>query len=175
LRQEKEAQKAEEEETKEVEKANFGLSGALAKDERTGNTVNGVLLSFNEPADAAMPTRRWRLYVLKGDEQLETLHIHRKTAYLFGRDTRVADVETAHPTCSKQHAVLQFRAVVKKNADGSARKENKPYIMDLGSTHKTFLNGEAIEEARYYELLEKDCVKFGMSSREYILLHDESV
>jgi hypothetical protein len=28
---------------------------------------------------------------------------------------------------------------------------------------------------RYYELLEKDCVKFGNSTREYVLLNEGSV
>lgn len=31
------------------------------------------------------------------------------SSYLFGRERRVADVPTDHPSCSKQHAVLQFR------------------------------------------------------------------
>lgn len=33
----------------------------------------------------------------------------RMSSYLFGRERRVADVPTDHPSCSKQHAVLQFR------------------------------------------------------------------
>ena len=35
--------------------------------------------------------------------------------------------------------------------------------MDLESTNKSFLNGEAIEPASYYELREKDILKFGES------------
>ena len=31
----------------------------------------------------------------------------------------------------------------------------RPYLMDLGSTNGTFLNGERIDSQRYYELLEK--------------------
>jgi hypothetical protein len=31
------------------------------------------------------------------------------TCYLFGRERKVADVPTDHPSCSKQHAVLQYR------------------------------------------------------------------
>ena len=50
----------------------------------------------------------------------------------------------------------------------------RPYVMDLGSTHGTFLNGKQIEEARFYELKEKDCMKFAGSSREYIMLHEGS-
>ena len=46
--------------------------------------------------------------------------------------------------------------------------------MDLGSTHKTFINGEEIEDSRYYELRERDSITFGGSSREYLLLSDSS-
>ena len=46
----------------------------------------------------------------------------------------------------------------------------KPYIMDLESTNKTWLNGEELEPARYYELREKDVLKFGESVREYVLM-----
>ena len=55
------------------------------------------------------------------------------------------------------------RSVPSKDARDSAgnlRKVVKPYIMDLGSTHKTFLNGNEIEDSRYYELREKDLIKF---------------
>lgn len=38
----------------------------------------------------------------------------------------------------------------------------------------TYLNGERIEATRFYELLEKDVIKFGYSSREYVLLHTGS-
>ena len=42
---------------------------------------------------------------------------------------------------------------------------------DLNSTNGTFINGERIEAQRYYELLERDSLRFGNSSREYVLLH----
>ena len=42
----------------------------------------------------------------------------------------------------------------------------KPYLLDLEA--KTILNGEEIEPARYYELLEKDVLKVG--DREYVLM-----
>ena len=53
-----------------VEKPNFGLSGALAKDERHGNMYRGVQLKWSEPADACMPKRHWRLYIFKKEEML---------------------------------------------------------------------------------------------------------
>ncbi len=42
--------------------------------------------------------------------------------------------------------------------------------MDLESTNKTYLNGDEIEAARYYELREKDILKFGESLREYVIM-----
>ena len=154
-------------------KADFGLSGALAKDEKTGNIVNGVVLKFTEPTDAAKPSQLWRFYVFKGDEIIETLHLHRQSAYLLGRDDRVADLLITHPSCSKQHAVVQFRAQEIRTPTGSIR-EIKPYIMDLGSVHKTYLNNKVIDDARYYELRNKDMLKFGSSTREYVLLLADS-
>ena len=55
--------------------------------------------------------------------------------YLFGRDplrTSIADIPTDHPTCSKQHAVLQYRRVTRTSAEGLDRQVVLPYILDLG-------------------------------------------
>lgn len=49
----------------------------------------------------------------------------------------------------------------------------RPYIIDLNSTNGTFVCGKRIESARYIELLEKDVIRFGESTREYVLLHTE--
>ena len=160
-------------------KADFGLSGALAKDEVTGNTLHGIVLKFVEPADARPPTKRWRFYVFKGDspDPVETLHVHRLSAYLVGREKKICDMYMRHPSLSKQHAVLQFRAKeIANDAEPGAPPTRLvlPYIMDLGSTNGTFLNGERIEAQRYIELREQDALKFGESSREYVLLHDKS-
>ena len=157
------------------EKANFGLSGILAEDKKTGNTFNGVQLKWSEPPEARMPTRRWRFYVFKDGEQLDKpLHLHRQTAYLVGREARVADIRVDHPSCSKQHAVIQFRLVESRRdaaqAHLAAQHRVKPYLMDLQATNGTSLNGDKIEDSRYYELKHQDLIKFGHSSREYVLL-----
>ena len=70
----------------------------------------------------------------------DPLHIHRQSCYLFGRDRKVVDVPTDHPSCSKQHAVLQFRLTQKTTPDGDVIEGIRPYVMDLGSTNGTFLN-----------------------------------
>ncbi|KAG0607325.1 hypothetical protein M758_8G019700 [Ceratodon purpureus] len=161
-------------EAKEKEKAQptFEYSGKLAAET---NKVRGITLAFVEPPEARKPTTRWRLYVFKDGEPLnEPLYIHRQTCYLFGRERRVADVPTDHPSCSKQHAVIQYRLTELEGPDGMMQNKVRPYIMDLGSTNGTFLNNTRIEAQRYHELREKDTLKFGNSSREYVLLHENS-
>ena len=93
------------------------------------------------------------------------MHLHRQSVYLIGKDRKIADLPVDHPSCSRQHAVLQYRLVKSKVL---------PYIIDLGSSNGTFLNNQKIEPQRYVELREKDMLKFGFSSREYILLHENS-
>ncbi|KAJ2360179.1 hypothetical protein H4S02_012028, partial [Coemansia sp. RSA 2611] len=85
---------------------NFGLSGKLAAET---NTVNGVVLKYAEPPEARKPKSRWRLYVFKDNKDIDMRQLDKASGYLFGRDRMVADVPTDHPSCSSQHAVLQFR------------------------------------------------------------------
>ena len=59
-------------------------------------------------------------------------------------------------------------------ADGTAGKRVTPYVIDLGSANGTFVNSQKIESQKYVQLLEKDVLKFGFSSREYVMLHDQS-
>lgn len=44
----------------------------------------------------------------------------------------------------------------------------------MESANGTYLNNNKIDEKKYYELKERDVVKFGYSSREYVLLHEHS-
>ena len=69
------------------EEANFQTSGILV---REANTFNGVTLKYSEPAEA----RKWpssqksflRLYVFKEDNHIDTIPIHKQSAYLLGRE-----------------------------------------------------------------------------------------
>ncbi|XP_037083188.1 smad nuclear-interacting protein 1-like, partial [Pollicipes pollicipes] len=155
----------------EKELPNFGLSGKLVEDT---NTVNGVVVKYSEPPEARKPRRRWRLYVFKGEETMPTLHIHRQSAFLMGRDHKVADIRIDHPSCSKQHAVLQYRLAACTRADGSSGRAIRPYIIDLDSANGTYVNNKRVDPRRYVELMERDVLKFGFSSREYVLLHESS-
>ena len=132
------------------------------------------MVRYSEPGEARKPKTKWRLYVFKGDEELPILYIHRQSAYLLGRDRKVADIPLDHPSCSKQHAVLQYRMVNFTRPNGSTGRKVTPYIVDLNSANGTFVNNQKIESQKYVELMEKDVLKFGFSSREYVMLHDQS-
>ncbi|VDB91910.1 unnamed protein product [Peniophora sp. CBMAI 1063] len=156
-------------------KPNFGASGLLAAETNTVRKSDGssTLLKYNEPPEARKPLQQWRLYVFKGDEQVDLLHVSRQSAYLFGRDHVVVDVPLDHPSCSKQHAVIQYRQVTVKDEYGAAKAVIKPYIIDLESTNGTHVNDQTIPTTKFYELQHKDVIKFGQSVREYVFLHDE--
>ncbi|CAI5438965.1 unnamed protein product [Caenorhabditis angaria] len=166
--------KKEEEEIpqEEKKKVDLGVSGLLTEDT---NTFRGVVIKYNEPPEAKKPNARWRLYPFKGEEALQVLYIHRQSAYLIGRDHKIADIPVDHPSCSKQHAVLQFRSMPFTRDDGSRARRIMPYIIDLGSGNGTYLNEEKIEPQRYIELKEKDMLKFGFSTREYVVMKEKEI
>ncbi|KAJ1308666.1 hypothetical protein OPQ81_004359 [Rhizoctonia solani] len=158
-------------------KPNFGNSGLLAAATNTVKHGDGTstLLKYNEPPEARKPVENWRMYVFKGKEQVDLLHLHRQSAYLIGRDQKICDILVEHPSCSKQHAVIQFRQVHIKNEFGEAKAVVKPFVIDLESTNGTMVNDEAIPVSRYYELKPSDVLKFGESTREYVLLHENAL
>mmetsp|Transcript_31743 Transcript_31743/g.61427 ORF Transcript_31743/g.61427 Transcript_31743/m.61427 type:complete len:222 (+) Transcript_31743:45-710(+) len=160
--------KDEAEKKEEIAKPNYGSSGKLEKSRQIKK--NGIVLKHSEPPNAAIPNRRWRIYVFKNDEIISTLHIHRQSCFIIGRESRVADIRTDHLTCSKQHAVIQFKYKSKVDEGGNTITQICPYIMDLKSANGTKLNKQPIEPLRYYELLEKDLLNFGSSSRDYVIL-----
>jgi smad nuclear-interacting protein 1 len=112
-------------------KPNFAPSGLLAAATNTVKASDGTstILKYNEPPEARKPLLGWRLYVFKGSDQVgeryrllryatsnawlaELLHIHKQSAYLIGRDRLVADIAIDHPSCSKQHAVIQRKSLL---------------------------------------------------------------
>ena len=89
------------------------------------------------------------------------LLLNLKSCFLFGSDETICDFYIPKGNLSKQHCVIQFRL-----KDGIV----KPFLMDLESEAKTFINGQEIEPARYYELLEKDVLRLGSSDEEFVVM-----
>jgi smad nuclear-interacting protein 1 len=157
------------------EKPNFKSTGALAK---AANRVEGtkISLKYHEPAEARKPppSQSWRIFVFKGDDVIDTIEIWQKSCWLLGRSQEVVDYVLEHPSSSGQHAVIQFRYILKTTEDEfgvkSSKGKVKPYIIDLESSNGTELNGETVEASRYFELRDKDILKFAGSEREYVVM-----
>ncbi|KAK9475818.1 SMAD/FHA domain-containing protein [Lipomyces japonicus] len=150
---------------------NYEPSGALMGDK----LYKGVSFKYAEPAESRKPDKSYRLYVFKNSDILDTLVLDQQPAYLFGRDRTVADVPLDHPSCSKQHAVLQYKLVtVEVGFFGEKQSHISPFIYDLGSANGTTVNGKRIKPREYVELKEKDVIEFGLSSREYLILSEDA-
>ena len=158
------------------EKPSFELSSLLRKEANANE--RGAFVDYDEPEDRCVPSKfgvRLRVYTFKGEEEIETpISVAHRSKYVFGRDRDVADIPTDHPSCSKQHAVLQFRNARKTDVYGETKDDVAGYLFDNGSTNKTKLNGKVIEAKKYYRLKGSDCVQFGSSTREYVIM-DESL
>ncbi|KAI0999038.1 hypothetical protein K3495_g9158 [Podosphaera aphanis] len=158
----------------EKQKPNLAPTGLLAAASNSVVKADGtaIALKYHEPSEARKPPAKddWKLFVFKGSEIVETIELSRRSCWLIGRDPTITDILAEHPSISKQHAVLQFRYIEKKNEYGDRHGRVRPYLIDLDSANGTSLNKEEITGSRYLELRDKDMIQFGHSSREYVLM-----
>jgi smad nuclear-interacting protein 1 len=161
---------------KEVEKQkpNFAPTGLLAAASNSVAQADGttIVLKYHEPPEARKPPAKdeWKLFVFKGADILETIELSTRSCWLVGRELSVVDMPAEHPSVSKQHAVIQFRYIEKKNEYGDKAGKVRPYLIDLESANGTMLNKEEIPASRYLEVRDKDMIQFGHSTREYVLM-----
>ncbi|PZC76404.1 hypothetical protein B5X24_HaOG204703 [Helicoverpa armigera] len=106
----------------------------------------------------------YALEVLKSGMIVDNVDLTHKPYYVFGRLAN-CDVVMAHPTISRHHAVLQYKAFA---------EEGEPpcgwYLYDLASTHGTFLNKDRLKASHYTRVRVGHQIKFGNSTRTYIML-----
>lgn len=155
------------------QKPNFSQTGRLAAETNTVNVNGGsIVLKYHEPPEARKPPSKeaWRLYIFKGEDLLDTVELGGRSCWLVGRERLVVDFPIEHPSCSKQHAAIQFRYIEKKNEFGDRDGRVRPYLIDLESANGTTVNGEPAPGGRYMELMDKDVLKFGLSTRECVLM-----
>ncbi|KAI5855475.1 SMAD/FHA domain-containing protein [Tricharina praecox] len=154
------------------ERPNFSSTGLLAAAANT--TATGAVLKYHEPSDARLPppTPAYKLFVFKDAAIVDTIELNTRSCWLIGRDRAVADLPVDHPSCSKQHAVLQFRHVVKTDEFGERMAKVRLYLCDLESANGTLLGDVEVEGGRFVECREGDLIKFGTSTREYVVMLD---
>ncbi len=154
-----------EEPPKPKEKPNYGNSGALAAVSNSVTQTDGstIVLKYHEPPEARKPSPKdqWKLFVFKGEDLIDTIPLSNRSCWLVGRDMAVVDMVAEHPSVSKQHAVIQFRYIEKRNEYGDKLGKVKPYLIDLESANGTLLNSKEVPQSRYLELRAKDMIQFG--------------
>ncbi|KAM0346897.1 hypothetical protein ACHAPU_005237 [Fusarium lateritium] len=163
-----------EEPEKPKEKPNFGSTGVLAAASNSVEQADGskVTLKYHEPSEARKPSPRdvWKLFIFKGQDIVDTIDLSARSCWLIGREMTIVDLPAEHPSISKQHAVIQFRHVEKRNEFGDKIGKVKPYLIDLESANGTMLNDSKIPDSRYLELRDKDMIQLGHSTREYVVM-----
>jgi len=98
------------------------------------------------------------LEVFKGEKKIGTItRVRKQKATIFGRHKSFADVILQHPSISRQHSAILHG------------KSGNMYVMDLGSSHGTFVNKRRLANEKREPLREGDKIRFGASSREYIV------
>ena len=119
---------------------------------------------YETPAWSSKPTIKYYLEVLKNGTIIETINFPTEDQFVvIGRNEELCTKNFVfeHPSLSRQHAIIQHR------------DNGRIYLYDLGSTHKTFWNKEEIKPFHYIPLRCGDLLKFGESTRQYIISSDD--
>ena len=156
----------------EKEKPNFEPSGILLKElemEYNKSINSKTMINYNPPTDSIVPGKNeiWFLFKFSENkkEEEETYKLIDKDFFLIGKDPRICDIRIKQKNISRQHAVIQFRKIRK-----GKEWEILPYLIDLNSTNGTYLNGDKIDNKKYYELREKDQLNFGDKNIDFLLM-----
>ncbi|KAG8451180.1 hypothetical protein GDO86_003438 [Hymenochirus boettgeri] len=113
---------------------------------------------FDCPTWAGKPPPGLHLDVIKGDKLIEKLIIDEKKYYLFGRNPDMCDFTIDHQSCSRVHSALVYHKHLKR-----------VFLIDLNSTHGTFLGHIRLEPHKPQQIPIDSTVSFGASTRMYTL------
>ncbi|EDV23461.1 Nuclear inhibitor of protein phosphatase 1 [Trichoplax sp. H2] len=116
------------------------------------------MAKFEPPKWAGKPTAGFHLDVMKNGTLVEKLIIDEKSYYLFGRNSENCDFPLNHESCSRVHSAIVFHKQLKRF-----------FIMDLGSTHGTFLGSVRLEANKPQQLPVDSTILFGASTRCYVI------
>ena len=119
-------------------------------------------LPYKEPPWSGLPSKKYSLDVLKSGSIIANIDLNCRTFHTFGRSNS-CDMMLEHLSISRYHAVIQYR-VEASDDDGVGY-----YLYDLGSSYGTYLNKNRCYPKVYYRIRVGHVIKFGVSSRLYIL------
>lgn len=138
----------------------------------TDGKLNAAPLPYTEPPWGGLAESAYSFEILKNGTILDTVPLAERSFFVFGR-LPVCDVSLEHPSISRYHAVVQYRG--RPGEPGVVGEEAGFYAFDLGSTHGTFINKNKIPPKTYIRLRVGHVLKFGGSSRLFILQASNSV
>ncbi|XP_045123115.1 nuclear inhibitor of protein phosphatase 1-like [Portunus trituberculatus] len=113
---------------------------------------------YEIPKWAGKPPVGLHLDVAKGDKLIQKLMIDEKKCYLFGRNPQLNDFCIDHASCSRVHSSLVYH-----------KHLNMAFLVDLGSTHGTFIGNIRLESLKPTQLPVNSTFHFGASTRMYTL------
>ncbi|KAJ8683665.1 hypothetical protein QAD02_019457 [Eretmocerus hayati] len=113
---------------------------------------------YEVPNWAGKPPVGLHLDVLKGDKLIQKLMVDEKKCYLFGRNQQLNDFCIDHASCSRVHAALVYH-----------KHLNRAFLVDLGSTHGTYIGNMRLESNKPTQLPIDSTFHFGASTRYYII------
>lgn len=130
-----------------------------------------IELLYEPPEWSVPPDTKFYFDVRKGESLLTRVDISESGHYLLGR-LPICDIVMNDETCSRQHAVIQFRPS-DVDEEGDECPTDEIYIYDLGSTSGTYVNGMPLQERAYYPLYPGDILQFGQFPNAFILQEGE--
>lgn len=116
---------------------------------------------YEEPSWGCEPKFKFWIEVLKDGKIIDEIKFQLKSYYFVGKQPDICDVVLDHPSISRQHAVFQFRD------DGAL------LLFDFNSGNGTFINKTEMSKSTYQRLHIGDFIKFGASTRQYIVCGEE--
>ncbi|XP_077586705.1 kanadaptin [Stigmatopora nigra] len=129
-------------------------------------------LPYTEPHwGTAAPADAYSLEVVKNGTIVDKVPLAHRSFFAVGR-LPVCDVSLEHPSISRYHAIIQYRR--QAGHGDSVDRDRGFYIRDLGSTHGTVLNKNKIPPETYVRLRVGHVLKFGGSTRLFVLQGPES-
>jgi len=115
------------------------------------------VVPFKEPDWIASPKHTAAyIEVIKSGEAIDKIQLGKK-ATVLGRNADVCDVVLDHPSSSRKHAAIVHH------------KNGKLYLIDLQSGHGTFVDEVRIKPNSPMSLKEGMTIRFGASSRLYVV------
>lgn len=114
------------------------------------------------PPWASQPSRVSNIEVYEGVRKKESFPVDGKAYYIFGREPSAVDITLTGTGASRQHAALVHH------------EDGKTYLIDLQSTHGTFLKGRRIPANKPTLLVNSTPITFGSSEQKFVFLGENT-